>query len=604
MYGCVMPGDEHRPCQLHSPPHVTVSARFKTWMGDDLGDWIATWVVGLVTCMHLAYYFPRVVDDAFISLRFAENLASGNGAVYNVGERVEGYSGPSWMLLQSIGLALGAEGVTWTKLLGVGSLVALQLGVYRMAKQLLGISKQLAIVGCLFLAVNSFVIDWSTLGLETPLHLAFIVWCPITIHTFLTRPQRGTRLAAIATLVGLATTRPESMLYVGVCLVAPLLAARSRRDVLRLARRLVRVAVPAAVVLAALLAIRFAYYGRLLPQTYVAKGAAVELDLHRLLPLVDQGASMPEAALYIGGTLLLLVFGWRRRALAPALSILVCLFFTASVSLDWMPNLRHLLPVTVLAPLGWLVLAEATVQRGRIANTIGWGGLALLGVAAQFIARADSRNSPYEAPVHGWVRPKKMANWRGSMSAFRRRESAEVRAMDAYEMGQITQAWGVLETSSAPVADSWYLGRDIGAVGYYTGVRVFDTEGLFTTAVSDSKPWLVARDVDDALIERAMVASPVGAEIYGPWESALGRNPTLLRGYRLRYGTFSAPSAILANGPRPDRAEVLRRYDAFVGKFPRLYYLHTLYGEAVGAAVERRRRIVRELPPDAFESAD
>jgi hypothetical protein len=281
--------------------------------------------------------------------------------------------------------------------------------------------------------------------------------------------------------------------------------------------------------------------------------------------------------------------------------MLACMFFTASVSLDWMPNLRHLLPVTVLAPLGWLVLAERTVQRGKVLNVIGWVSLALLGVAAQFIARVDSRSSPYEAPVHGWVRPKKMAHWRGAMASLRRRESPDINAMGEYEMGQITQAWAVLETSRAPVAESWYLGRDIGAVGYYTGVRVFDTEGLFTTAVSDSKAWRDTRDVDDALIGRAMETQPLGAEIYGPWERALGRNLPLQRGYRIRYGSFEAPGAIIAYRARPERAEVIRRYDAFVAKFPRLYWLHTLYGEAVGAAVERRRRIVSEQPPSAFE---
>ena len=38
------------------------------------------------------YYYPYTVDDAFISLRYAENLATGEGLVYNPGQRVEGYS--------------------------------------------------------------------------------------------------------------------------------------------------------------------------------------------------------------------------------------------------------------------------------------------------------------------------------------------------------------------------------------------------------------------------------------------------------------------------------------------------------------------------------
>ena len=72
-------------------------------------------VVVALTVAHLSYYFPRVVDDLFISLRFAENLAHGRGIVYNPGERVEGYSSPLWMFFQSVGLLFGFEGVTWTK---------------------------------------------------------------------------------------------------------------------------------------------------------------------------------------------------------------------------------------------------------------------------------------------------------------------------------------------------------------------------------------------------------------------------------------------------------------------------------------------------------
>ena len=36
-------------------------------------------------------------DDAFISLRYAANLAAGLGPVFNPGERVEGYTCPAWV---------------------------------------------------------------------------------------------------------------------------------------------------------------------------------------------------------------------------------------------------------------------------------------------------------------------------------------------------------------------------------------------------------------------------------------------------------------------------------------------------------------------------
>ena len=585
------------------PPRVVrLLDGIKAKFGDDSIEWIAAWAIGVVSLLHLVYYAPRIVDHAFISLRFAENLANGHGAVFNAGERVEGYSGPSWMLLQALGLRVGFEGVTWTKLLGGSCFLALQVGFYRMARQMFGIEPYLALVGTLVLALNSYVVDWAMLGLETPLHLAMLVWCPLAIQTVLEKPRKRTRLLAIASLIALATTRPESMLYVLICLASPILGGRSIRDRIRVARRLLRVALPAAVVIAALLAVRYGYYGRLLPQTYYAKGAAVTFDEKRLLPLVMQGVTLPETIMWLGGALLLIGFGWRKRAWAPVLMMVACAYFTASVTLDWMPNLRHLLPITLFAPLGWLAFAQAMINKRRVQEYLGWASIALLGIAAQYSAQVDSRVSPMEVVKEKWARPKTWLLWKGSIGAFSHRPSVAVAQMNTYDMGQISQAWGVLEASREPLEESWFLGRDIGAIAYYTGCKVFDTEALFTPAVSNSKPWRDHRDVDDPLILQAIAKKPVAAEVYDAWALALGRHEGFVARYRLRFGATGAPNAIIAQVSPPDREEVLHRYRDFAGKFPKLFYLHTLYGEAVGEAVLKRQAAVRALPPDAFDA--
>ncbi|HMI90970.1 MAG TPA: hypothetical protein VK509_06380, partial [Polyangiales bacterium] len=60
-----------------------------------------------------ARYFYNVVDDALISVHYGENLAQGHGAVFNVGERVEGYTNFLWMLVSALlywpARALGVE---------------------------------------------------------------------------------------------------------------------------------------------------------------------------------------------------------------------------------------------------------------------------------------------------------------------------------------------------------------------------------------------------------------------------------------------------------------------------------------------------------------
>lgn len=50
------------------------------------------------------------LDDAYISLQYARNLAEGRGLVFNPGERVEGFSNPLWVFLLS---AFGAAGAPW-----------------------------------------------------------------------------------------------------------------------------------------------------------------------------------------------------------------------------------------------------------------------------------------------------------------------------------------------------------------------------------------------------------------------------------------------------------------------------------------------------------
>jgi hypothetical protein len=62
-----------------------------------------------------------VVDDAFISLRYAKHLAEGQGLVYNIGERVEGYTNLLWTLLLSLAHLLPGDVVIWTKLFSVAA---------------------------------------------------------------------------------------------------------------------------------------------------------------------------------------------------------------------------------------------------------------------------------------------------------------------------------------------------------------------------------------------------------------------------------------------------------------------------------------------------
>src|SRR5262245_20471697 len=52
--------------------------------------------------------YAFLCDDAFISFRYARNLAQGYGLVFNPGfERVEGYSNFLWVIILALGQFLG-----------------------------------------------------------------------------------------------------------------------------------------------------------------------------------------------------------------------------------------------------------------------------------------------------------------------------------------------------------------------------------------------------------------------------------------------------------------------------------------------------------------
>jgi arabinofuranosyltransferase len=61
-----------------------------------------------------------LIDDAFITFRFAENIANGHGVVWNIGEeRVEGYSSPLMIFVLLPCFWLGADPLVYSQILAV-----------------------------------------------------------------------------------------------------------------------------------------------------------------------------------------------------------------------------------------------------------------------------------------------------------------------------------------------------------------------------------------------------------------------------------------------------------------------------------------------------
>src|SRR5436305_11032098 len=84
-------------------------------------------LAGLVACLrYLLAEIARLkgglgfpVDDSWIHLQFARNLAAGAGLSYNPGELVTGSTAPLWTAVLDILFVLPGSVVVWTKVLGI-----------------------------------------------------------------------------------------------------------------------------------------------------------------------------------------------------------------------------------------------------------------------------------------------------------------------------------------------------------------------------------------------------------------------------------------------------------------------------------------------------
>ena len=109
------------------------------------------------------------IDDAFISYRYAQNWVAGHGLVFNIGERVEGYSNLLWVLLIALGVKLGFAAPIFGHWLCVVTGVLLLLSSYvytaillpRPARVLAGLAPWV------LLSLDCFV-SWTSSGLEQP----------------------------------------------------------------------------------------------------------------------------------------------------------------------------------------------------------------------------------------------------------------------------------------------------------------------------------------------------------------------------------------------------------------------------------------------------
>lgn len=208
-----------------------------------------------------------VCDDAFISLRHAQNLAQHGAPVYNLGERVEGYTSPLWMLLSAGIVSLGMRGRLALQVLGDLGAIALIVSVWHLWNRIRPHKPLHGLVVLGLVAGSTPIAAWASSGLETLMFGALVALAIAEVARCTDEPSRRHSIIAGLCLALAVLTRPEGAL-VGIALFG-WLVARSRTRAFALT-----FAAAALVPLIAFELWRYHYYGALLPNVYAAKVSA------------------------------------------------------------------------------------------------------------------------------------------------------------------------------------------------------------------------------------------------------------------------------------------------------------------------------------------
>jgi arabinofuranosyltransferase len=358
----------------------------------------------------LAYRRRWMTEDAFISLRVVRNLLAGHGPVFNMGERVEAYTHPLWVLVLSgvgaLSLPLEATAVYLGLALSVAGLIGAQVAAWRVARRLFPgrdgvLPLRFVPAGALVFVAPSAVWDFATSGLESGLGFGWLGLGYLLVVRAALRPSPRRLPAATAGVLGLGPlVRPDLAPFALAFLVALWLSGGEE------ARRgfppgdTATLALAAGLVPAGYQVFRMGYFASLVPNTALAKeagaanwtqGVAYLRDLasvYRLwIPLV----------LLLPGLLWLGRRAWHRRdgralllLAAPVVAALLHALYVVRVGGDFMHG-RLLLPglLGVVLPMAVIPLppwpARATLTGAALA----------LGVAGWSLACAGWMRPPY-----------------------------------------------------------------------------------------------------------------------------------------------------------------------------------------------------------------
>jgi hypothetical protein len=336
---------------------------------------------GSLSLLALAYiYFPESIDDAYITLRYSKNFLLGNGPVFNVGEKVEGFSNFSWMVLLA---AIGQTGIPMEiamKFISVASGLGSLFFVWKLSVNWF---KSDTAVGAavILLGTSSFFAVWSVDGLETSFYTLLLT---SLVYLLTTKEINACLVGVLAAVVAL--TRPEGIMF--SLIAVAYLAFRNQFAAAVKALAVVAVCAGSYEVF------RLFYFGEYVSNTALAK-------VHPSLDTIKSGFTYLYEYNAASGYLVLPValFGMmgalkNTQLSIPILFILAQSFFLMVSGGDFMFAYRFVVPVIPCIIL--LCAAAIDIWDKRLSGHIAIGAAITLSVSQAFFQYASLPQKHFE----------------------------------------------------------------------------------------------------------------------------------------------------------------------------------------------------------------
>ncbi|MBN1212638.1 MAG: hypothetical protein JXA92_08670 [candidate division Zixibacteria bacterium] len=250
-------------------------------------------IPALILFAFIAYHYNFIQDDAYISYRYVANYLNGDGLVYNIGERIEGFTNFGWTVYLILWGSWGIDYIAVSQvtgfLFGLGIIyLTFLIGRLLFTNE----NKWFVYLPVYLVGVNLSLAYWSPAGLETAV---FAFMALLSVYLYLRRSWLLIFSLALGVWV-----RPEGVLVAALLVIIETVLEK------KMPRFTLSCGLVALVMSLPLVFFKWFYYGSILPNPFYAKTG---FDMEQLSSGLEYtGRFMSHYGFYGFGLVIPLVF--------------------------------------------------------------------------------------------------------------------------------------------------------------------------------------------------------------------------------------------------------------------------------------------------------